>query len=306
MDFMGRGMRCFLLTAETLNFSETARRLGITQQAVSKAVSLFEKELGITLFTRSKRTICLTEAGVHCRSLFIDTLDHLHTQLDLIRAQNACRADQVSIGYQNYLDLTDLLSDSMEYLHQTSPGLSVTCERYSPAMLLDALDSERLDLVLICRRFLPEHSRLHVQFLLRVPLLLLASEHFLQPGEPLEALRTAPLIIDRLESESPAALDARIRRETERCGLSPSRVIVAPNRDSAYTAAEMGQGAILCTGVSRFLGKAGLKAFDTGATDDLVCCWKRDCPNPHAAAYAQYLQQHCVKPMLGNTGDTTQ
>ncbi|MDD3609782.1 MAG: LysR family transcriptional regulator [Halothiobacillaceae bacterium] len=53
----------FLAVAETGSFSGAARRLHLTQPAVSKRVLALEQELGVALFDRVGRGIRLTEAG---------------------------------------------------------------------------------------------------------------------------------------------------------------------------------------------------------------------------------------------------
>ncbi|MCJ7725901.1 MAG: LysR family transcriptional regulator [Acidimicrobiia bacterium] len=56
-------LRVFLIAAETENFSETARRLGISQPAVSMQIRALERRFGMDLFERSGRAVSLTEAG---------------------------------------------------------------------------------------------------------------------------------------------------------------------------------------------------------------------------------------------------
>lgn len=56
-------LRAFLIAAETENFSETARRLGISQPAVSMQIRALEKRFDMDLFERSGRAVSLTEAG---------------------------------------------------------------------------------------------------------------------------------------------------------------------------------------------------------------------------------------------------
>ncbi len=53
----------FLTAADLGNFSETARRLHISQPAVSQAISSLEKHFGMELFLRHGRSVRLTEAG---------------------------------------------------------------------------------------------------------------------------------------------------------------------------------------------------------------------------------------------------
>ncbi len=49
--------------AYTLNFSETASRLYISQPTLSKHISAIENELGVQLFIRTKQHVRITEAG---------------------------------------------------------------------------------------------------------------------------------------------------------------------------------------------------------------------------------------------------
>ena len=53
----------FLHAAETLNFSEAARILHLTQPTVSHHIKNLEQELGVELFKRKDGAIKLTEAG---------------------------------------------------------------------------------------------------------------------------------------------------------------------------------------------------------------------------------------------------
>ena len=56
-------LNVFAMAAETENFSEAARRLGVTQPTVSMHIRSLEKRLGLDLFERSGRHVVLTEAG---------------------------------------------------------------------------------------------------------------------------------------------------------------------------------------------------------------------------------------------------
>jgi DNA-binding transcriptional LysR family regulator len=53
----------FLRATETMNFSETAKQLHLSQPTVSHQIKLLEKEMGVTLFVRTNTGLKLTEAG---------------------------------------------------------------------------------------------------------------------------------------------------------------------------------------------------------------------------------------------------
>jgi LysR family transcriptional regulator, cyn operon transcriptional activator len=56
-------LRAFYEVAKSGSFTEAARKLHISQSALSKAVALLEEQQGVKLFIRSKRGITLTPTG---------------------------------------------------------------------------------------------------------------------------------------------------------------------------------------------------------------------------------------------------
>lgn len=56
-------LRVFLTVAAELSFTRSAKALGITQPAVSQHIAELEKELGVTLFLRSRGAVSLTPEG---------------------------------------------------------------------------------------------------------------------------------------------------------------------------------------------------------------------------------------------------
>ncbi len=66
----------FLTLAECLNFSESAERNHISQSSFSKAIIRLEKEIGVSLFDRSRHPIKLTETG----SCFYEDMKRIYPQ----------------------------------------------------------------------------------------------------------------------------------------------------------------------------------------------------------------------------------
>src|ERR1700738_1320909 len=57
------GLVMFLAVAELHGFRAAARRLGVTPSAVSQAIRNLEERIGAPLFSRTTRSVGLTEAG---------------------------------------------------------------------------------------------------------------------------------------------------------------------------------------------------------------------------------------------------
>ena len=56
-------LRVFIIAAEELNFSKAAKRLHLSQSAVSQNIQSMERAYDTELFIRSGRSITLSEAG---------------------------------------------------------------------------------------------------------------------------------------------------------------------------------------------------------------------------------------------------
>ena len=68
----------FLKVAEHGNFTHAATDLGVSQPALSRAISKLEEELGQPLFERKPRSVALTDAGRLFQSRVRQVLDILH------------------------------------------------------------------------------------------------------------------------------------------------------------------------------------------------------------------------------------
>ena len=64
MIMLNNNLRIFITAAELQSLTETAKKLYVSQPAISHAIKKLEEELGVRLFIRNKRsTLTLTDAG---------------------------------------------------------------------------------------------------------------------------------------------------------------------------------------------------------------------------------------------------
>lgn len=70
-----RQLQYFVAVSKDLSFSKAARRLFVSQSAISHQIARFEHELGVSLFDRSTRTVTLTEVGARVLPIAAQMLD---------------------------------------------------------------------------------------------------------------------------------------------------------------------------------------------------------------------------------------
>jgi DNA-binding transcriptional LysR family regulator len=162
-------MKVFLSLARTLSFTNTAKELFLSQQAVSKNIASLEERLGFPLFVRTSRSVTLTRAGERYNQALLEINRIYNEALIEIEHLNEREYRSFRVGYQNFLDLGAIPNLALQKLRAEHPDLSVDSARYSPLMLAERLQNGSCDLVVINGRFAPHGPGLRRLELLRSP-----------------------------------------------------------------------------------------------------------------------------------------
>ena len=96
MDF--NQLNCFISVAQTLNFSEAARRNYVSQSTVSRYIGELEKEFGVQLFTRSHRDVIITNEGKILLPYAIDIVNTLSKAKTVIKQMRDGSTGKLTIG----------------------------------------------------------------------------------------------------------------------------------------------------------------------------------------------------------------
>ena len=114
-------LECFLAVANSLNFSRAAEQLRLTQPAVSHQISSLEDELGVRLFSRTSRSVRLTQEGYLFTQYAGEILRLFNVSRGRVRAVGEETARTLGIGCRNTLELR-LLTRALGRLRGESEG----------------------------------------------------------------------------------------------------------------------------------------------------------------------------------------
>ena len=140
-----RQLRYFIAAAEEGNISRAAKKMFLTQPALSRQIKALEDEIGQCLLERQAHSIRLTPVGEALLREARELLQHSEQVLERVRV--AGRGMRLRVGYAPSL-AAGLLSAAVESFTQTHPNASVELFDLSTAEMLAGLEDDKLDVVL--------------------------------------------------------------------------------------------------------------------------------------------------------------
>jgi DNA-binding transcriptional LysR family regulator len=138
-------IQVFAVAAETGNFSEAARRLHLSQPAVSQQIRSLENYLGVELFLRSGRGVALTDAGEVLLLLARELLDLSRRIEETMQSLEGQVAGHLVIGCTTTAGkyMLPLLAAAFSKRY---PNVQVTIEMCNCASIVDPLLAQEVHL----------------------------------------------------------------------------------------------------------------------------------------------------------------
>jgi DNA-binding transcriptional LysR family regulator len=146
-----RELRVFVAVAAERTVSAAARRLRVSQPAVSQTVAALEQQIGAELLVRSSTGVQLTEAGTVLAAEARAVLARYDQALVAVGRFAAAGDSLLRIGVPLEFPLT-LLPQALKALSESDPGTRTAVRHLSSAAQLDGLRDGELDLGLLRSR----------------------------------------------------------------------------------------------------------------------------------------------------------
>ena len=149
----------FKVVAEELNFTRAAQTCHIAQTAMSRQISMMEKEINCKLLNRSSRNVELTEA---CKIFYHEVVSILTQYESAVRktqeiAHSTFGHLRIGIGQFARSFVSKLIAE----FHRLYPQIEITIEQYSYKMLMHNLQIGSIDVAFalpVCTDYFAPHQ----------------------------------------------------------------------------------------------------------------------------------------------------
>ena len=137
----------FVGLSQTLNFTKTAQNFYISQTAITKQIQCLEKDLGIPLFIRSKKSVELTNEGNLYLPYARKILDNVALSYQIIEEYQKGNQGSIFIGFIKSLD-DELLLKLLQKIKDHFPHIDLHYKAYSRKELLTLFKERQLDAII--------------------------------------------------------------------------------------------------------------------------------------------------------------
>lgn len=186
----------FYRTAQKNSFSEAARGLRISQPALSMQIKQFEEYWGFALFHRMKGRIALTEEGSRLFDYAKAIFDLGEEAEASLLGLGVSRVPSVKLGVSAAVPKA-VVHALLEYFYQAQPGLSLILKQDRIEVMIEALNTHKLDLVVNDAPYQSEEKEgVRNHLAATIPMVFCASRRLAEKYKTMpEDLDGAPLIV---------------------------------------------------------------------------------------------------------------
>lgn len=119
-----RQLRYFLEVCKYGSILQASRHIFLSQQALSKAISSLEQELGLTLFLRTPKGLVLTETGSRMRELAKPVVDSMDILIEELSYSSVIQKNSIRFGTTSALQFF-IPPDSLQEFNNQAPNLHI-------------------------------------------------------------------------------------------------------------------------------------------------------------------------------------
>ena len=142
-------LNLFQLVAETRSFTKAGQRAGLTQSAITRQIHGMEDRLGVTLFERTTRQVCLTLAGRSLREKAGLILQATNEAIAQLQQQFQLAPQILRVGVARSIGVGHLPGFFFAY-QKKFPKVQLQVLQQTSREILEAVENNDLDAGLLC------------------------------------------------------------------------------------------------------------------------------------------------------------
>lgn len=144
-----RQLKAFLAIAEAKTFTAGARRVNVTQAAISMQIKQLEDEVGLQLFTRTPRRVILTEAGEYLLERARKILREHDNALAEIAELAGAEHGRLRIGSASAEFATQQLPHILQSIREKYPNADIAVTAGTSEKLVDKIMHGEIDIAFV-------------------------------------------------------------------------------------------------------------------------------------------------------------
>lgn len=235
------GYKIFYEVASCGNISKAAKKLYISQPAISKSIVKLEDGLETKLFKRNSRGVTLTDEGAMLYEYIKEAFESINTAETELRRIKEFNIGHIQIGASTTLCRYILMPYLQRFMEQY-PNIRVSIVTQGSAQTLALLDSRKLDLGLAAE---PKsvHAELHIRKPMQIHDIFVATPQYLENlrsicGPDFQIFEEANLMLLDQNNMSRRYIDEYFK-ET---GIEPIQILEVSTMDLLIEFAKVGIG----------------------------------------------------------------
>lgn len=150
-----KSLRYFLQLIDTMNYTQAAQILGITQPALTQQIKKLEHAIGAPLFGQMGKKLYLTEAGKEMQSAAVELLGTINSVVDDIQEFTQADKGTVTIGLLETVD-PNIFREFLTKFNKKYPNVVLHVASYDRQELWRRLDNNLVDLAIM---YLPDNTK---------------------------------------------------------------------------------------------------------------------------------------------------
>lgn len=215
-------LKSMTVLAEELHFGRAAERLGIAQPALTQQIQSLEREIGVQLFSRTKRSVRLTISGQVMLGEAVRTLQQVERTVLVVKQAGRGQLGHIEIGFVGSAVFAGVLSRAIARYRAANPLVEFRLNELGILPQLQDVASGRLDIGIIrlpVKSLVPE---LAVTAIYRDPIILaIPARHPLAKlkAVPAGRLRNEPFVAVQIQEG--VGFNAQVAELCAIAGLTP-------------------------------------------------------------------------------------